>query len=134
LLDTISSSLLNGRIDVAGNITLDGSLDVDLLNGFTPATGELFTLMDFTGAETGAFLSINGSDPGAWTVLYDPGNNGQVDLRFDGIGLASVPEPSAWPDIVFFLVLVAVGGRLTQRYAVTHPTSQGKSRCNAALA
>ena len=70
----------------------------------------LIRLMEFSGAESGAFSSIIGSDAADWTVLYNPGNDGQIDLRFDGGSSSSVPEPSAWLDVVFMLSLVAFRG------------------------
>ncbi len=40
---------------VDGNLTLDGTLDVEFLNGFTGAVGDSFTLISFTGSRTGEF-------------------------------------------------------------------------------
>ena len=112
LMELISASY-NGRFDVTGDITLDGIINVDLLDGFMPLVGQIFTVMTFTGTETGTFAGgVTGSEADAWTVLYNPGNNHEVDLEFLGTtggggggGGETVPEPSAWMDIVFMVSL-----------------------------
>ena len=45
------------QLDVSGQATLNGRLDVDLLNGFTPSAGQSFDL--FSGSTTGGFSQIN---------------------------------------------------------------------------
>ena len=120
LLDTIGSPFLNGKFDVTGNITLGGILDIELLNGFTPTTGELFTLMDFSGTENGIFSSIIGSDLGDWSVLYNPGNNGQVDLEFVGRPNTAVPDSGSCAGLgaVILLALVFVSRNRRQGRSV----------------
>ncbi len=105
-LQEMISSAFNGQFDVTGNIDLAGMLNIGLLDGFTPYAGQMFTLMDYTGAESGAFAGILGTDAAYWSVLYNPG---EVDLRFAGLPPASAPEPSAWLDVVFMFGLALVG-------------------------
>ena len=93
----------NGMFTITGNVNLDGAINIDLLNGFTPATGQLFTLVDYSGSCYGAFSTIIGSYPGDWTLLYNPG---QIELEFNGI--QPIPEPSAWMDIVLMLPLILI--------------------------
>jgi T5SS/PEP-CTERM-associated repeat protein len=45
-------------INVAGSLTLDGTLTVPLINGFAPQLGQSFDLFDF-GALAGAFTAMN---------------------------------------------------------------------------
>ena len=95
LSESIASAVANGMFDITGNASLGGTLQINLLGGFTPFQGELFTLMTLTGGiETGAFSGITGSDASDWIVLYG-GNN--VELEFG----SAVPEPSTWAMILF---------------------------------
>lgn len=44
-------------LEVVGGTTLDGTLDPELLNGFTGMLGETFTSMDYL-SRSGTFASI----------------------------------------------------------------------------
>jgi hypothetical protein len=57
-----------GRLAVTGTATLGGTLQVDLINGFSPAVGNTFGIMTFS-SEVGTFSSVLG-----WTynIAYDP--------------------------------------------------------------
>ncbi len=73
----------------------DSTLDVTLLDGFTPIAGDVFDILDF-GSISGSFTTLNLPDlePGLWwdtDALYTDGT------------LAVVPEPAT-------LMLLAVGG------------------------
>src|SRR5579859_2264375 len=46
-----------GQINVLGNVVLNGTASVTWLNGFTPAPGNSFVLLDY-GSESGTFASI----------------------------------------------------------------------------
>jgi hypothetical protein len=46
------------RMDVTGNAALAGTLEVRLIDGFTPAAGNQFVVLTATGPITGAFASI----------------------------------------------------------------------------
>jgi hypothetical protein len=52
-----------GRMTVTGAATLDGTLNVALVNGFTPALNDRFRFMTF-GSRTGFFSAQNGLDLG----------------------------------------------------------------------
>ena len=45
-------------INISGATALDGTLNVSLLNGFTPSVNDQFTFMTY-GSETGAFSTVN---------------------------------------------------------------------------
>lgn len=57
---------------VNGNGTLNGTLDVGTINGFTPSGGESFQVMTY-GSHTGVFSSINGNGQ-TYTPNYSPNN------------------------------------------------------------
>jgi hypothetical protein len=58
------------QLNVTGQATLDGTLTVNLINGFVPNSGDGFTVLTF-GSATGAFASINGDGP-LFTPTFDP--------------------------------------------------------------
>ena len=73
------------QLDISGQATLNGTLDVQLLNDFTPSAGDSFDLFD--GGTTGSFAQINlpalrGGLTWDTTNLY---SNGTISV---------VPEPS----------------------------------------
>ena len=55
-----------------GTVTLGGTLDVSLINGFTPITGNMFQIIDATAIDAavlGDFATIDGLDIGGGLVL-----------------------------------------------------------------
>src|ERR1700722_4755174 len=76
-------------LNVTGAASLGGTLNVDLINGFTfkPTVGETFDIIDYT-SETGTFTTVNlpkltGGD--TWSISY---NATSVVLTVDGPGSA----------------------------------------------
>jgi hypothetical protein len=109
-------SASNGLLSITGDATLGGTLDINLLGGFTPTNGETFELIGFSGTETGAFSGISAADRADWTVLYQAG---QVDLEFTGNAAptSNTPEPNfAWLYPVLALALV-LGWRRKRAHA-----------------
>ena len=47
-----------GQINISGNVALNGAASVSWLNGFMPANGNSFALMDY-GSESGTFATIS---------------------------------------------------------------------------
>lgn len=97
----LGNSPLSDRIDVAGNLVLDGLLVVEPLAGFgTPRTGDRWRLFNYTGSLTDNGLVLDaGLLPGLPPAMYyyiDTSVVGQVNL---GVG---VPEPGS-------LGLIALG-------------------------
>lgn len=71
MLYGLSSPTSYGTIDISGNATLAGSVGVLWLNGFVPAFGNSFTLLNY-GSHTGTFTNFT-SPPGAlWVTNYGP--------------------------------------------------------------
>ena len=104
LFDTTSTLILElagdmpgsgyDQLDISGQATLNGTLDIELLGGFTPSAGESFQVFD--GVTAGSFAQINMPVLGnglSWNTnaLY---STGQVSV---------VPEPGT-------LALLAAGG------------------------
>jgi hypothetical protein len=58
------------QLNVTGQAPLDGTLTVNLINGFVPSSGDSFPVLTF-GSETGAFATVNGDGP-LFTLSYDP--------------------------------------------------------------
>ena len=56
-LDGTVAGTTYGQLRVAGTVTLNGALSVNLLPGFTPATNDVFTVVT-AGARSGAFTSF----------------------------------------------------------------------------
>lgn len=86
-------------LDVTGTLTFGGELDVTLLNGFVPASGETFNLFDW-GSASGAFATMNLPNlaPGlSWdtSALYTTGEL--------SVTASAIPEPS------MFAALAGVG-------------------------
>jgi hypothetical protein len=61
-----------GMFDViaAGQVTLGGTLDVQLVNGFTPSTGNSFDVISYS-SRTGTFGVVNGNGT-TYSIAYDP--------------------------------------------------------------
>jgi hypothetical protein len=58
------------QLAVTGQATLDGTLTVNLINGFVPNSGDSFEVLTF-GSGTGAFATVNGDGP-LFTPSFDP--------------------------------------------------------------
>jgi hypothetical protein len=73
-----------------GSMSLGGTLDLDLANGFVPQVGDQFTIMSLAdGSISGAFDELTSDDPGLnYTVSYGPSDN-MVEVT-----ITSVPEPA----------------------------------------
>jgi RHS repeat-associated protein len=83
------------RLAIQGNATLAGTLDIGLVNGFGPATGQTFDVMTYAGA-TGAFGTINGAQP-MFVVDQAP-----TMVRLNAVATA--------PDLAFDSLTIPVGG------------------------
>ena len=87
----IAGKALHDLLDVSGIITLNGgSLDVLLLDGFNPAEGDIYDILDFSAIDGVGFDSLN-LPALASGLIWDTS-----DLMTAGsLSVSSVPEPSA---------------------------------------
>jgi choice-of-anchor C domain-containing protein len=83
----VSAPNLTGQMSVSGNVNLDGTLAVNLLNGYTPRLGDAITLMNY-GSESGAFAQY------ALPPLA-PGLNWDPEVGPSGVTLRVVPTISS---------------------------------------
>jgi hypothetical protein len=60
------------QLNITGQAMLDGTLTVNLINGFQPNSGASFTIITF-GSESGVFATTNGDGP-LFTLSFDPGD------------------------------------------------------------
>jgi hypothetical protein len=75
------------QLDVTGAANLAGTIDVDLINGFTPNVGDHFDVMLRNGG-SGAFSTLTTEDPGlVYSVQYF---NDRVQIT-----ILNVPEPAS---------------------------------------
>jgi hypothetical protein len=58
------------QLVVSGSVSLDGTLTVNLVNGFVPQSGDGFQVLTF-GSGSGVFAALNGDGP-LFTPRYDP--------------------------------------------------------------
>ena len=108
---------------VTGTATLDGTLNLRLINGFTPFNGETFEILSSRGL-SGVFSTINGLVEGNFTFSVDYGriNPNGVTLTAN---LTAVPEPTS----LLMLGLGLVGlGVLPLRQALARRLGNGDSR------
>jgi autotransporter-associated beta strand protein len=85
---------------VSGNASLDGTLNVSLLNGFTPTAGNSFDIFDWS-TESGSFASLN------LPLLASGLNWDTTQLYSSGVlSILAVPEPSTSWLLVFGLIAV----------------------------
>ena len=86
-----------GQIVVNGNVSLNGTLRVELINGFVPPVGSPFTVIDnrganpiagtFTGLPEGATVL---SGPHRFTVSYVGGDGNDLVLTYTGMALTEL--------------------------------------------
>jgi hypothetical protein len=71
------------QFTVNGDVTLDGTVAVDAIDGFEPAVGQEFTILTYTGTASGAFDGVQSEDPGiAYVLDY---RSGEVVLIVDAV-------------------------------------------------
>jgi len=72
------------QLSVPGNVTLDGTLNVTLLDGFVPSIGASYVIVT-TGSRTGTFATTNG-------LAIGSGRKFDVSYGTDKVTLTVVPE------------------------------------------
>ena len=94
-------------IDASGNVSLDGTLDVEFTS--TPTVGQTFSIIQYTGNLTGTFASFDnlvdsplGPDSVELAISYGFGNDDQVQLEV----ISAVPEPATIGLLIFGCVAI----------------------------
>jgi len=104
----VSSETDFDRIQVAGALHLGGTLIINLLDGYTPAIGESFAIINHSGIIDGSFahLVVSGDFEGrAFSVITDTGSLNLLVIS------APVPEPTTWALLASGLALVSIVSR-----------------------
>jgi hypothetical protein len=78
-------------LNVGGNASLGGALQISFLDGFTPKVGDRFDILNF-GSSTGDFASLFGLGPAAGYTFDVSLSANSLDL----VVTSAVPEPSAF--------------------------------------
>jgi len=83
------------QLNVNGNLSLAGTLDVLLWNGFVPANGNTFDILNWTGTRTGSFGAIDYPtlSAGYYFESLWGANSLTLEVGYNG-GAGSVPEPA----------------------------------------
>lgn len=88
-----------GMINVAGNVTLSGTLDPLLQNGFDPMNGDSFIFLTFSGALSGQFSSIAdqyfNNDTQQWVLTYGTDSVELTAEAYNAPPSTATPEPAS---------------------------------------
>ena len=101
------AATLYDQFVITSAATLGGTLNLDLINGFTPTIGSTFDIMNFA-SETGNFATINGT-------AINGSEHFQVVVNPKNITLDVVSGPSAY------------AGNLASHPAINTPTPEPSS-------
>jgi hypothetical protein len=91
------------RVEVGGDTLLDGSLEVALINGFTPQVGDRFEIVTSLGSTSGTFSSLSLPNLGPtllWQLLPGPVTSLNVistaSADFNGDGSVNSADLADW--------------------------------------
>jgi T5SS/PEP-CTERM-associated repeat protein len=105
ILDAAGGSIGNyGQLDITGNAILNGTLDIDFIDGFVPANGETFDFINVGG--TGNFSGLNIVVNGIGGTYTDSFINGQWDFTANS---DPPPDPAPEPGTQALLATALVG-------------------------
>ncbi|HTR37151.1 MAG TPA: hypothetical protein VMH80_14700, partial [Bryobacteraceae bacterium] len=118
LLEDILGTSSYSVLDVSGDVNLDGTIKVNLLDGFTPSDGETFAFLTGFNSFIGS-LTISGvPDPQDWSIFQ---SGDSLDLRFGQAG-GAVPEPRFVIPEAAVLACVAFAWRRRRKEASNLPS------------
>lgn len=105
----LGNSTLSDRVDVTGNLVLDGILNVTALTGFgTPIVGDKWRLFNYTGSLTDNLVALGTLPSLSGGLFYsiDTSTANQVNLVVN-----AVPEPGTFAMLLFGVVGLWLMGR-----------------------
>lgn len=88
LKDLSGAGLGHDQIETSGDISLDGTLDIVAIDGYTPDNGDQFVILKYGNAISGTFATVNGL-PSDWQIDYGILNPNNVTIY----GPAASPLP-----------------------------------------
>ena len=91
---------------MSGTATLDGTLNIDTLAGFTAYNGEFFDILNASSV-TGTFAAIDGANLGNGYTFEVEYQANQVDLVVNGPVSSATPEPGTWAMLLGGLGIMA---------------------------
>jgi hypothetical protein len=84
------------RVTVDGDFAADGTVNISIINGFPAADGNVFTVLTFTGTQTGDFADYNVTGLDAGLELVPQWNSASLDL------VVTPAPPGPGEQILFF--------------------------------
>ena len=78
LKDLTGAGTGHDQIDVSGNTTLDGTLNI-VLDGYSPNNADMFDIIKYGGTLSGTFSTITGM-PSGWQIDYGVITSGKVTI------------------------------------------------------
>ncbi|MBI1926944.1 T9SS type A sorting domain-containing protein [Candidatus Poribacteria bacterium] len=73
------------QLNISGIATLNGTLNISLINGFVPKIGDSYQIITY-GSRNGTFATVTGS--GLFDVIYNPTNVTLVTVRTAGVTIS----------------------------------------------
>jgi hypothetical protein len=103
----MSSPTGYGSMIISGNAQLAGTLGVVWLNGFVPAFGNAFTLLNY-GSFTGAFTNLNLPSGALWQVSYGPTTFTLTVTNINKLVFTTQPSSGELPGQILSPIVVQV--------------------------
>lgn len=119
ILDELLGGTVPGEFSqtlITGSSSLAGLLDVSLVNGFQPSSGDVFPILEATGGFTGFFADATPAGPGLPGLLHSSAGTFDVNYNFDFNGLTAVtlsnftptPTPEPPTSLLFGTALIGL--------------------------
>ncbi len=109
------------QVNVTGSANLDGTLDINLVNGFGPSAGQTFQVLSFADS-LGSFVTVNGLAPNNQATLQPISNPNNFTLQ------AIATAPDLLPlDVTVPPGTVIPGQPITIGYTITNQGGTGLS-------
>jgi RHS repeat-associated protein len=109
------------QVNLTGPASLDGTLDINLVNGFGPSIGQTFQVLSFADS-VGSFATVNGLAPNNQATLEPISNPTNVTLKAISTAPNLVPV-----DVIVPSGTVVPGQPITIGYTITNQGATGLS-------